>query len=811
VKPLTLCVEGFTSFRDRVQVDFAGLDLFAITGPTGAGKSSLIDAIVFALYGQVPRVGDDYKQLLSHGAERLSVLFEFAVGKETYRVVRAVRKAGPSQQRLERRSAGGWDPLADKVKDIRAEVERILGLDYDGFTRSVVLPQGQFDAFLKGEPKERRKILVALLGLQVYEAMQQLANQKAAAARAEADFIRKQLETDYAGASAEALEQRRASLREAEARAEQARAALAAVGEGAKLAQEARLARRDVDAARREESEEQEALAAAHRTLDGAGEARAAVEAELGVVRQQVEALGFDETRHSALAGAKPLADQLVAQRQRLARAAAAVAEKKSTAGEAESARAKAEAALPLAEGAEREAREAEAQARAGREAAHREHAAFALRRGLRPGEPCPVCAQAVRTVPPVGAPGLEDADARAREAEARARAAGERLQEARLRVEQARLRAEARSREVSEAEEQEREARTQEGAVLAALETAGFAPAEGGDAAGLVARIQAEISRLEAARRARDELEAKRRQVEQRRGQLEASVAAATARRDAARARIDALVLRREAASRSLASSRDALLALASREGWTGLESPPAGRDEADLLEGVRRSAEKASADGAAQAAALRHSAEALEKALARVAELGEKRGALEKDAALHKTLADHLRANELVAWIQEEALQRLAAEGSRHLATLSQGRYELRLGAGEGEKGAKAEQDFFVVDRWNADSVRSVRTLSGGETFLASLALALALAESLAQLSAEGRAAEALESLFLDEGFGTLDAETLDVVVSALDALHGGQRVVGIVTHVRDLAERLPARLEVRRQGGTATAVVV
>ncbi len=163
-------------------------------------------------------------------------------------------------------------------------------------------------------------------------------------------------------------------------------------------------------------------------------------------------------------------------------------------------------------------------------------------------------------------------------------------------------------------------------------------------------------------------------------------------------------------------------------------------------------------------------------------------------------------------MAWVQEEALQRLAVAGSRHLEKLSQGRYALRLGSGESAPATRAEQDFFVVDHWNGDSTRSVRTLSGGETFLASLSLALALAESLAQLSTEGRAREALESLFLDEGFGALDADTLEVVVGALDALHGGQRVVGIVTHVRELAERLPARLEVRRQGsGAATAVVV
>jgi exonuclease SbcC len=114
--------------------------------------------------------------------------------------------------------------------------------------------------------------------------------------------------------------------------------------------------------------------------------------------------------------------------------------------------------------------------------------------------------------------------------------------------------------------------------------------------------------------------------------------------------------------------------------------------------------------------------------------------------------------------------------------------------------------DQEFAVVDHWNADRHRSVKTLSGGETFLASLALALALAEGLVELAAEDRAHEALESLFLDEGFGTLDPETLAQVVQALDALHGGRRLVGVVTHIPELAAQLPARVEVRREEGTA-----
>ena len=106
MRPLRLEIEGFTSFRERAVLDFERLDLFAITGPTGAGKSSLIDALVFALYGQVPRVGKEYRQLLSHGAERASVLLDFAVGGERYRVARTIRTSGPAPSRLERVKPG---------------------------------------------------------------------------------------------------------------------------------------------------------------------------------------------------------------------------------------------------------------------------------------------------------------------------------------------------------------------------------------------------------------------------------------------------------------------------------------------------------------------------------------------------------------------------------------------------------------------------------------------------------------------------------------------------------------------------------
>ncbi|HSD29174.1 MAG TPA: SMC family ATPase [Vicinamibacteria bacterium] len=808
MRPLKLTVEGFTSFRDKLELDFSRLDLFAITGPTGAGKSSLIDAIVFALYGVVPRVGDDYKQLISHGKERLSVLLEFGVGKERYRIARTARPDRPSQQRLERITREPAEPIADRAREIRAEVDRIVGLDYDGFTRAVVLPQGQFDAFLKGEPKERRKILVALLGLGVYERMQQLAHQKGAAARTEADFLKRQLETDFADATPEALEEKKAALQAAEAGAKQAEAALASLAGAAGVAQQARSLRAERTSLDTSHAEEASRLEKARATVDGAGQAKQALDRALDELLAQKDAHGFDEARHTVLVAAKPLADQLTSLQQGVARAARATSGKRRELEEATKAVVRDEAALPGLEKAAADAQEGESAARAEKDAAHREHAATAIRRGLKPGDPCPVCAQTVKKVPEGKEPALDALDGRLEAAEALARGARERLQQARLAREKTRAKAEGLERELGQAEEQEREAKALVANVEAALEKAGF---EAEDGPALVRAIQGELQSLAAAKKARAETEAKQKEVEQKRARLDAEVAAAVAQRDVLQARLQELDRKRADVDEGLEEARRALAALAARDGWSQLLPPRHGEDEADVVESQRSERQAEATAARSRVAMLAHEKGATEKALVRAAELAARRATLEKEAALARSLSDHLKAHELVAWIQEEALARLAEAGSRHLQQLSQNRYTLRLGPGTVEPAARVDQDFYVVDGWNGDSIRSVRTLSGGETFLASLALALALAESLTELAAESRATDALESLFLDEGFGTLDAESLDTVVSALDALHGGDRVVGVVTHRRDLAERLPARLEVQKRDATATVVVV
>jgi exonuclease SbcC len=180
------------------------------------------------------------------------------------------------------------------------------------------------------------------------------------------------------------------------------------------------------------------------------------------------------------------------------------------------------------------------------------------------------------------------------------------------------------------------------------------------------------------------------------------------------------------------------------------------------------------------------------MKRRVARVAGLHGDIAAAESEAQVARLLADLLRSDKFPRWLIAGALDTLVAEASASLLELSGGQFELTHDKG----------DFLVVDHNEADARRPVKTLSGGETFQASLALALALSSQLGAMAAEG--ATRLESIFLDEGFGTLDEATLDVVASTLENLAAtGSRMVGVITHVPALAERVPVRFLVTRDG--------
>lgn len=182
---------------------------------------------------------------------------------------------------------------------------------------------------------------------------------------------------------------------------------------------------------------------------------------------------------------------------------------------------------------------------------------------------------------------------------------------------------------------------------------------------------------------------------------------------------------------------------------------------------------------------AALQKTIENMEKDMEDLKELRKKEKELNHKLSLLNDLGKLIEGNKFVEFAAMNQLKYIAREASRRLKNITRDRYALEID-GEG--------NFTIRDDYNGGEIRDTSTLSGGETFLTSLALALALSS---QVQLKGSAP--LEFFFLDEGFGTLDTELLDIVMNSLEKLHSSRLSVGIISHVEELKNRVPVKLVV------------
>ncbi|MFI5931038.1 AAA family ATPase [Actinoplanes sp. NPDC051494] len=827
MRPLRLDMAGFTVFREETTVDFTDADYFALVGPTGSGKSTVLDAIIFALYGTVPRWGGSrgIVNALSPSATEARVRLVFESAGSRYVATRVVRRDGrgnvktagaglqlmpPGFDATRLDTGMSLDDLGDVMAGTPAEMETAIvdavGLPYEQFTSCVVLPQGQFADFLHAKPAVRQQILVNLLGLHVYEEVQTRATARASKAEAQLQVVDQALDglADADDAAVEQAAARLATMRELTAAVEQAVPRLKEVRD-----REATLA-----AARDAVAQE---LAALSRVRTPEGSARVAEVAATARTEAEKAATGVRAAEEheekvrgelSAAGDAGSLGllldrhvefDRLTGQAEWFAgQVSVAEVEWKDAVAGAE-----------LAHHAHLGAEQLLEQARLDYAEAQTADRAAALRAHLIAGHECPVCEQRVTEVPPmpegsavqmaerqgkaarsaadVATTGWKQRDAVARELERgldRKRAQFEhhkaRLAEVKAALadspgqdalkaqlaeltrlqrkldgagtdvrtaREAQRRAQA---AVGAAEEQQRTAWRAFDAVRDAVGRFSPPPADRDDLAGAWSTLVSWA--LESAR------------------QREATQAQAVAAAESAHAETQ--------------RARDAVVELFTAAGLARpVSSARSAGADADLIRAAAVAAERAEA-------AWQRLSERREQAQ----EFAEQRAGLVRDNRVAKSLAGHLRANNFERWLLEEALDLLVDGASRILRELTGGQYDLMHDKGE----------FYVVDHHDAGLRRGVRTLSGGETFQASLALALALSEQLAGMSTT---AASLESIVLDEGFGTLDAATLDVVAATLENLAArGDRMVGVVTHVHALAERVPVRFEVRKDARTA-----
>jgi exonuclease SbcC len=776
MRPERLTMRGFGVFSGAIEIDFTGVDVFALTGPTGSGKTTILDGICFALFGSVPRHGGrDVAPIITQGLNEAAVALEFLVGDQKHTVARLVRKnpkgktANTDEATLERDGL----VLANGADAVTVEVKTLLGLDFEQFTTCVLLPQGDFQRFLHDKPADRQNLLSALLDLGIYERIGQAAAERRSLAEGRLQEIDLKLQglgemtakveddarqrvsllealLTWVEATQPALDQLEAAQREAASEAEQLDRWLQALT--------GLTPPPDLETLSADRTEVIEELAKVQARLTTAEEALAAAEAVLAGLPAAKQLTQWQQAWTAIRA-------------QRLDLTAAAT---------------------ELEEVRKSVARTTEAleQAREASRAAGELHRVAHLRAGLAEGSSCPVCEQVITRLPAsVKAPEIEQARHALELAEGRNRQTTEEAIAAEKKVLLLGERIVGLERQVSESPpEDELEDRL------------------GGVGSAVSVRDQAKQS-MEQAKKEVAGVDKRRLALADRERQARLSLQAARDR--IAGLQPPALDLDDPVQDwKSLATWAEAtgLGLVSSREKGVEKQSELTTRLQQKLEEMNTRleaaavaTAGRQHRDAAVDAlTAARSRLGQIEQARAQATGLEKERKSVVADQAVAALLVKHLRNDTFRKWVLDEVFAALVVGANQNLDDLTRGQYSLDMSG----------REFEVIDNFSAGNRRSVKTLSGGETFLVSLALALALADQVAEASVGG---VQIDAIFLDEGFGTLDGDTLEVVATVIAELGASGKMVGIVTHVPELAEQMPVRYQLAKGKGGATVEVI
>ncbi|WP_022882940.1 AAA family ATPase [Gryllotalpicola ginsengisoli] len=886
---------GFGPFKTTQSVDFdafADDGIFLIGGKTGAGKSTILDAICFALYGTVPRyegqAAAQTRLRSDHCApeDPTRVELEFTVGEQRYLVRRSpeyerpkTRGDGFTTQKAEAElfqqgPDGGWVGLEAQLRTVGVRLAQIVQLSQEQFLQVILLAQNRFQEFLLARSEDRQSLLRTLFGTRRFDdydaALQERRRELEAAltrGQGEVDSLARQLgalleqpetlPTDARAAVAwmsSAVDGHRERLTAAEAEAARADGAWqTARAEHDRLAEvHGRQQRRAAALARREELAqagadlEREVLdalaaAAAHVGPQGSLDEAAGALAELaGSLSGAVQTERTLPERERAVAAAEARREK-TAELIRQAREHAVEWEAQLRALEPQLDEATAQAAdegaalealraiTPVLEAltaavavgaAAEEAQRRELEGGKARTAASaaldelRErrldgHAAE-LAAALVEGEPCPVCgstqhpAKASWSGEPVTEDDLAAAEAALQQAEAEAKSLSRRAADARAKLAELQGAAAGHTLETATAAKAAAEARLTDAraaaaraAELRARRTKLTAQFEGHDAEleRLTAESDAASAELASARTSLDQA---RQTVAAARGDFDAASARAGAVDESLRA-VRRLATRRQEHEAALAGVEATLAEAELQE----LPDEPVELTEVRRLLAEASVARDSTRDTRTTLATRLETAtgylEAARAAHERSAELAERYEVVRRLAATVHGQPPNTRAMRLESFVLAAELEEIVQAANARLAQMTGGRYLLEHSDERAARGAQSGLGLAILDQ-HTGLARPTPSLSGGETFLASLALALGLAEVVT-----GRAGGVrLDTLFIDEGFGSLDSETLEIAMGTLDSLRAGGRTIGLISHVEAMKEQIPAKLQVEVADG-------
>ncbi len=872
----TLEVENFMPYRDAFTLDFGDMSLFAIVGETGSGKSSIVDAICYALYGRIPRIRTENGQrenVISRGAKQFHVALTFDLGGATYKIIRQGTVMREDVQVFK-----DGDQLKDLLKKKDADryiEETLLHMSFDVFTRIIILPQGQFDRFLKPDtPRARRDILISLLSLDIYERIGKAAGVHAGVLMGELGGLDHDLAgidqstiadeamglLDHAVTDAEyqvallqeqlkarelalaMMEQRASKARQLAKLQEQLVTLRARAGEvnanRARLATSVALASlqpsltnwerlaADLEKLVTDHDNASAAVTTAQKVLETAQAARADTSLRAGEAAF-AEKLDEISSAIGRLSDLQPFAARLEELQHKTDSAADktrglehSVAQLNETMMTQSQRRTQLHEALAGA-------RDSSTQADDTFERACSDNAAVVVQQGLKPGDACPVCGHVVEELV-AHAEHLDFDRLKTTRDEARKRVehCQNDLADHEKKLEADRVRLEELVRQLTVLKTEDKDDRHEAHELTVRLLMDPTVAREGGTnpAVFLRARLTQLRGQETTTRTAQKtialQLEEQRKKEEDVRAQLagfQTKAAALEGQRRQAEAQYETLQrdLLEQAGTHgfdSIASMKaavltaDQLVALqasvkqydhdtATATAQVEMLEQELGPDllsEADLeaARAARETAAKDFAQAQENLAAVRRSKDDL---LARRAFLTDRLARKEQVTRLLSTyqqVARDFGSKGMVAFVSSGILEQLLVTANDHLQALSKGRFDLLLDAGD---------QMMVQDSFSASGPRDVATLSGGETFLASLALALAV-KDLLSTSVD------LDSFFIDEGFGTLDETTVQGVADVLESLRRDGSLVGIITHRADLVERFETVLEVTNQSGSA-----
>ncbi len=803
-------------FAGEQVIDFDGLGpsaLFLIDGPTGSGKSTVIDAIVFALYGDVAGAASDKERLRSAFAspdvESFSEV-DFSTTSGRFRVRRT-----PAYERAKKRGAGTtaesatvqvwrfigeqtWEPLSVRHAEADTEITRAVGLTRGQFLQTVVLPQGEFATFLRSESADRLPILERIFATEVYSRIQSaFDDERRAAMRARdqswleltsaRDLLRGQLEGSSLSIAQEHELERWPSEREdLLAHLNERIAAAAALTVACDEALSAATARMDTlvaseqaagaEAAARSRLEAIEReVAELRQSLAFAGEAEA-LDTEIARVERELETCAAEAAVEASLPTLEQQAAATVERRQHLSASLRALEDERDKAIPARMA--------ARVAGLREEVRSAEEHLNAQEQRVGELRTARSLglsgelALGLAEGTPCPVCGSTAHPSPAAVHPDHVSAEVIEQQAEI--------LDSQRAELEALRTRVaviESAMPETATVGEVVRESRV---SMLDALQ------ADIEAMAGMGVRIEEVRTEIAGADSTHADLvsriEADQARVVIARGEYSSVVEKSAV----TRARRDGLVGLREALALCIqAQSHVSSLAAGTNDVIF---------DQTELA-AAQLAREKASAAARRATAVSTAAAKLLEVVTDLCASLDEAQSAHEsivRDSAAIIRLAQALNgtgSQSLSAYVVQRAFDEVVEAANVRLSSMLGGHFRL-VTTQERTGGRRTDLGLGLKVRdLRTDSERRTTTLSGGESFCASLALALGLADSV---RAHAGGVE-IGMLFIDEGFGALDVERLGDVMAELLRLRADGRSVGVISHVTEMKRAIPERIDV------------